>query len=176
MGYLKQLFSTNIYRTDKGTRHKYIDVYDKWFQEFRNDNINVLEVGIQEGWSIKLWEDYFINATIFGYDIVNQINPRLKFQRSKIIIKDFNLITPTEFIEYPLTIAIDDGSHVLQDQLQFVRIIYPQLTAGGLIIIEDVQNIERDLNQFRSLNLHFTIIDLRNRSRKKDDVLLIFEK
>ena len=31
--------------------------------------LNVLEIGVQDGGSIKLWHDYFQNATIYGLDV-----------------------------------------------------------------------------------------------------------
>jgi hypothetical protein len=33
-----------------------------------------MEIGIAEGGSIKLWNDYFINARIFGLDIMSMKN------------------------------------------------------------------------------------------------------
>lgn len=34
----------------------------------------VLEIGVYKGHSIKLWYDYFVNATIYGIDIKNKVD------------------------------------------------------------------------------------------------------
>ena len=171
---LTKLIETLNYPTDKSTLHSYIPIYDVLFEEFSDKQINFLEIGIQYGASIKLWRDYFTKATIFGYDIEDKAE---MFPEGAIkVIKDANLISPTEFINNPLNIAIDDGSHTLTDQLNFVKNIYPQMADGGLLIIEDIQNIDQQNNDFKTLNIPYTIIDLRNVQGRYDDVILIFRK
>ena len=52
-------------RTDKNTRHSYLQLYEKLLNRLKNTSGNVLEIGIGEGnevcngGSIKLWHDYF---------------------------------------------------------------------------------------------------------------------
>ena len=62
--------------TDKNTVHSYLDLYEKLLCNKKYNAKNILEVGIGEfyeknGGSLKLWKDYFINATIYGLDILN---------------------------------------------------------------------------------------------------------
>jgi hypothetical protein len=61
-------------RTDKDTLHSYLDTYEILFKDKRNTSKAVMEIGISEGGSIKLWNDYFINANIFGLDIIKNEN------------------------------------------------------------------------------------------------------
>ena len=56
-------------RTDKNTTHSYLDLYDTLLSNKRNSAKHVLEVGIYNGGSIKLWYDYFPNASIHALDI-----------------------------------------------------------------------------------------------------------
>ena len=58
-------------RTDKNTRHSYLETYEKIFNNKKETATHVLEVGIGGGFpgdgggSIKLWHDYFTNANIY---------------------------------------------------------------------------------------------------------------
>ena len=54
---------------DKGTLHKYIENYDSIFRDFRYKIISVMEIGVQEGYSLRMWRDYFARARIIGIDI-----------------------------------------------------------------------------------------------------------
>jgi len=167
-GYIK-------YPTDKETIHSYLPIYDDLFLKYKNEPINILEVGIQFGYSVQLWHEYFINAkNIFGYDISDQIEI-FPETRTKVI-KDANTITLDEFKDTPLTIAIDDGSHSLHDQLEFIKRIYPQVIEGGMLVVEDIQDIDNQKKEFDKLGFPYTIIDLRNIKKRYDDVLLVFRK
>ncbi len=65
-------------RTDKNTTHSYLGLYQELLVSKKDTAINILEIGIgdgnqgiSDGGSIKLWHDFFINATIFAFDIKN---------------------------------------------------------------------------------------------------------
>ena len=55
------------YGTDKAS-HRFTRHYNMLFCKGRNDVRRVLEVGVFGGASIKMWHEYFPNATIFGVD------------------------------------------------------------------------------------------------------------
>ena len=62
-------------KTDKNTTHSYLELYQKLLISKKETAKNVLEVGIgdfgkKNGGSIKLWKDFFTNATIYGLDIL----------------------------------------------------------------------------------------------------------
>ena len=67
-------------RTDKNTVHSYLDLYQELLSSRKNSAKSVLEVGIHLGGSIKLWYDFFPNATIHALDILhlNEIADDLK--------------------------------------------------------------------------------------------------
>ena len=52
-------------RTDKNTVHSYLQLYQKLLIEKKDTATNVLEVGIYNRGSIKLWSDFFTNATVY---------------------------------------------------------------------------------------------------------------
>ena len=73
MNKLKDLFA--LHGSDKASKHKYDIVYEKYMSHRRDEKINLLEIGVFKGDSIKVWLDYFPNATIYGVDIFVRIKP-----------------------------------------------------------------------------------------------------
>src|SRR5205085_1265677 len=56
--------------TDKSSAyHNYTRVYSEYFSKYQNSPIKFLEIGIQYGNSVKLWERYFPNAELHFIDI-----------------------------------------------------------------------------------------------------------
>ena len=74
-------------RTDKNTTHSHLPLYESLFKNKKETAQNILEIGIQNGGSIKLWRDYFINATIYGLDIIHidQIPDDIKNDKNIIL-------------------------------------------------------------------------------------------
>ena len=70
------------YNSDKYGEHFYTKIYEKFMSKKKNENINLLEIGIggyvqgkdysdpyKGGESLKMWRDYFKKGTICGLDI-----------------------------------------------------------------------------------------------------------
>ena len=53
---LVELFENKIYSTDKQD-HNYLQYYDEWFKQYKDKKIALLEIGVENGHSIKLWKD-----------------------------------------------------------------------------------------------------------------------
>ena len=51
-------------KTDKNTLHSYLPLYQELLKGKKETAKNILEVGISQGGSIKLWHDYFTNAIL----------------------------------------------------------------------------------------------------------------
>lgn len=132
--------------TDK-TKHiyknfSYLDFYEKHFEKIRNEVKCFVEIGVLGGASLRMWEQYFPNATIYGIDI----NPSCKqFEGGniKVIIGDQN---NDEFLtrlknELPqIDVLIDDGSHITSHQIKTFSYLYDKITKGGFYAIEDLRN------------------------------------
>ena len=56
------------YKTDKLILG-YIKKYEKYFNSKQYEEITLVEVGVLEGKSLKMWRDYFPNGKIYGIDI-----------------------------------------------------------------------------------------------------------
>ena len=51
----------------------YFDIYEKHFSRFRGKDVHILEIGVQNGGSARMWHDYFSNGSnqvrISGVDV-----------------------------------------------------------------------------------------------------------
>ena len=132
--------------TDKNTIHSYLPLYDTLLKQIKNSNGNILEVGVYNGGSIKLWYDYFTKATIYGCDICDIVNIKeLKINNRVILNLDENAYTKEyvqkKFKNKRFDLLLDDGPHSLSSQEQFIELYSPLLSDNGILIIEDVQDI-----------------------------------
>jgi hypothetical protein len=162
---------------DKGTVHSYIEIYEQHMN--KKENISLLEIGIQKGHSIAMWQDYFINSKIYGIDIYLE---NIMFKNLHNIYKCNG--THKEEVEKifknnKFTYVIDDGSHLLEDQIKSFEIFWEKLDVGGKYFIEDVNGdyaLEELKKYFNFLNLEYKVIDNRKLKDRYDDIMIILEK
>lgn len=177
---LLELYNKNHYLTDKQERHGYLPFYDLLFEPYKDKKINILEIGYLDGGSLQMWEDYFQHASIRGIDITDEYRQKwgvtYKTGRVKTEIRDSNTLDAEYFKDFRPDIVIDDGSHNINDQLYTVKTIYPILSEGGLLIIEDFGSPEELLPHFRNLGIPFDVVDLRYINGHGDNMLLIYHK
>ena len=130
---------SNEFNCDKSTYHNYTSIYPMFLEKFRNENFSLLEIGIDEGRSYKLWESYFTTARIYGMDISKSFstNRGVVFQGDQSNLQ--HLQNVTENIDN-CKIIIDDGSHIAEHQLtSFYYLFQNLLQDEGVYIIEDIE-------------------------------------
>ena len=175
----KQNDGYNRYGQDKFGHH-YAELYDEIFRPLQDLPLNIFEIGFFTGGSCRLWLDYFVNAKIKCIDINEKANSKgskwyIEDPRLELEIKDSNTIDEDYVKALDVDIFIDDGSHLLEDQLHIVKTVYPVLKEGALLIIEDVQNIEKVRGEFEKLGYPFSVADMRF-GPATDSVLIIYKK
>lgn len=149
------------YDTDKVKDHHYGDAYDDLFSHFdKNEKLSILEIGTQKGGSLCAWQDYFPNAKITGVDIVDVVKPEYRRSGITYIVSDIKDWKTEESFD----IIIDDGSHFTSDVIFVIKNFRDKLNPKGLMIIEDIQNIEI-----------WGGFELRRCGENYDDVLLIIQ-
>ena len=191
MSYLFQLADSSL--TDKGTQHTYLGVYEYLFHKKKQTASVVIEVGIgcffeKNGGSIKLWHDFFDNATIYGIDIlpVERViesllnNPRVVLQcESNAYDANFVLENYTNK-NIKADIIIDDGAHTYESMVTYLDLYLPLLKEDGILVIEDVQDINwiEGLTNFvpKHLKQYVEVIDLRHMKNRYDDILFVVNK
>lgn len=127
--------------TNKSSMHAdYLRHYQAIFEPFRNDEINILEIGIETGASLGAWQRYFEKAVIVGIDISANCKVH-ENSRTHIFIgsqDDPNLLE-TVARSHPPTIIIDDASHKPEHIVFSFERLFPSLLPGGIYIIEDLK-------------------------------------
>lgn len=160
-----------------GWHAAYLEVYEKLFVPFKNRPINLLEVGTDGGGGLRMYQDYFQQGHIYGADI--SPTPDAAKDQPGITHCQIDAYTQ-EFINgmgqwCPWHIIIDDGPHTIGSQEFFVQ-NYPQLlTADGIAIVEDIQEVGHVQHLARLVPEGFFSmgIDLRHVNGRYDDLLLV---
>ena len=165
--------------TDKGTVHSYLDVYESLFTPIRESCRKVLEIGVQRGGSMKLWNDYFPNAEIYGYDVdLSAVQADLSSPRIHVSQDDAYSDEVVKTLE-PLSfdVLIDDGPHTKESMVVFAQ-LYPQfLKEGGICVIEDVQSMDwvPDILKAFPGYMRADVVDRRGSGGRNryDDILIV---
>lgn len=134
------------HKTDKGsTDHSYTSKYSLYLEQYRNEKFNLLEIGVCDGASVKMWKDYFPKANIVALDIDSRCK---EFEEDRINIHIGDQ-TDIKFLnniikEYNhFEIILDDGGHSWRQQIISFETLFPQLTPGGMYFIEDMHTSYR---------------------------------
>lgn len=122
--------------------HEYTPVYHQLFGYRRQDVWRVLEVGVHYGRSLRMWADYFPNATIIGLDIHV---PHL-FDEGRIHCHWADQSQPDALRAAVgqagggmFDLIVDDGSHEAEHQAVTATTLLPYLAPGGVYVIEDIR-------------------------------------
>ena len=179
--------------TDKNTSHSYLPLYQKLLENKKETTKNVLEIGIgdfflKNGGSIKLWKNFFKNATIYGLDIlpVDRVIDELLNDDRIILYTSIDAYNEDFFITNFLNknikcdFMLDDGPHTLESMKQFIKLYTQIMTDDGILIIEDVQSwdwieilkdaVPEYLKQF------IKVYDLRENKNCSDDIVFTIDK
>lgn len=128
--------------TDKGSqRHDFARVYDSFLAAKRFQPVKVLELGVHQGASLRMWRDYFPEGQIWGVDIKPAAAAHAEPPRVKVSIgdqKDPELLDAILEECGPLDLVVDDGSHRQPEQLGSLLHLWPYIKPGGCYIVEDV--------------------------------------
>lgn len=144
---LKEICESNScdkarHRIDK-KGNTYADIYDRYFTPFRDKPINILELGCNEGSSLKSWKTYFTHPETKIYSI--DINPNCK--QYEDIDKNIFVIIASQtdkdkinegLKDIQFDILLDDASHLTKYSIQSFEILFPRLKSDGIYIIEDL--------------------------------------
>lgn len=118
---------------------EYFDLYEKFLNKYHNSNIKILEIGVFNGDSLKIWREYFSKAIICGFDIEDK---KISIPGVDIFIGDQtdHIFLSNLIYKYKnFDIIIDDGSHVSKHITKSFNFLFDYLNLGGLYIIEDLQ-------------------------------------
>lgn len=137
---LRRFFEQNT----GGTLHKwlhYFDIYDRHFSRFRGSDVHVVEIGVAQGGSLRMWRDYFgPRAVIHGVDI----NPHCERfrndgftihigdQENRGFLRSLRQRIPR------IDILIDDGGHGMRQQIHTFEELFAHISPQGVYLCEDM--------------------------------------
>ena len=120
----------------------YLELYDRYFSKFKGKNVTMLEIGIQSGGSIEMWQHYFGPKLNFvGFDI----NPYCKrFERKNVQIFTGSQLSRADLqLLYksigPVDIILDDGGHTKIMQQNSFEELFGAVIDGGYYVVEDIE-------------------------------------
>lgn len=127
--------------TDKSsTHHDYLRHYEACLHAQRTPIKALLEVGVYDGASLRMWQEFLPDATIIGLDI----DPRcLAFANGNATVQmvdqsDVQQLSRMAAAHGPFDVVIDDGSHIWSHQILTFETLFPHVVSGGLYVIEDM--------------------------------------
>lgn len=121
----------------------YVEELDKVLSVFRNEQIVILEIGVQNGGSLEIWSKYFPKAQrIVGVDIdpkcgeLHFVDPRISVVISDATSDDGKRKVLQQAPAFD--VIIDDGSHKSSDIVRAFGHYFPVLNEGGFYVAEDL--------------------------------------
>jgi hypothetical protein len=181
------------HKTDKYSvdGHRYTAHYERHLSHLREAPIKMLEIGVggygdpkKGGESLRMWKEYFTNATICGLDIVDkspQNEDRIVTfqgdQRSEASLQRVSEMYGA------FDVIVDDGSHVSSHVIASFCVLFPLMAPTGIYIVEDLQTSywpdghlgsgweghdsePRDHNQMTAINFLKALVDCTNHSER----------
>jgi hypothetical protein len=181
---LAQKATSGRYSTDKESLHSYCSqFYDREFCRF-GSSVRLLEIGVRTGGSLKLWRDHFDNHSgceIIGVDVNFGLLERdvRGSERIRLIQGDGYSAKVAEQFE-ALDVAIDDGSHRIEDQIKFVELFWNKIQPRGWLVVEDIKHPSHFEALKRALPERdregAICLDLRHVKGRDDDLLFAIER
>ena len=144
------------YDTDKSSQrmnvtntrycHPYTLFYDGLFKNKKDETLKIAEIGILNGASLLMWNEYFANSEIYGFEYNNNLinNYKQNNNTNRVTLSNIDVTSKDSivkaFSELNLLydIIIDDSTHQFEDQIKVIENTYQYLKPGGILIIEDI--------------------------------------
>ena len=150
----------------------YTGLYNLLFSGFRDKKINFAEIGVETNDSIKMWREFFTQATIHAFEFYDEkIDKAKKDNLKNTFYHKINVCNQEDIIKgfkntnSKFDIIIDDSTHNFEDQINIITHCNQFLQKNGILIIEDIyktKNEYSESNYFKALknikNLFYDIV------------------
>jgi len=168
------------HQTDKASLG-YTIIYEELLASKRFQAVNMLEIGVFRGASMRTWFDYFHQGNIYGIDGGSSASCGISDEEilhyneteglHTVIGNQFfeaDMLKAMETFETTFDFIIDNGQHFQETQQSSFGFLWPYLKPGGIYIIEDMCTHFNMLNgskwgQSESDDLNDSTISMLNR-------------
>ena len=154
------------YKTHKSSlHHDYAESYSNAFAPLKDKAIKFLEIGIDEGDSVRVWEGYFSRAELHFIDI--KTSCFYKSTRSHYHIADQQdaqqLSAVMQQTGGNFDIIIDDGGTSMAQQVTSFSTLFPHVKSQGLYIVENLNSSyweeSKGTKELTTIHLLKTLVD-----------------
>lgn len=135
----------NYFKENKGNAMNkwmhYFDIYHRHFSRYVGKEVVILEIGVFQGGSLRMWKHYFGDkAKIYAIDVFEQCK---QFEEDRIEIfigsqSDRAFLQEVKAKIPKVDILIDDGGHFMDQQIISFEELYPHINSGGTYLCEDL--------------------------------------
>lgn len=113
----------------------FANYYDNHLSRLREKSINVLEVGVREGYGLQGLQEAFPNANLYGLDIVHKDMPNV-YQADST-----DRLQVSRLFEQPFfDVIIEDGGTLQSDKIRTLQNLWDFLNPNGFYFIEHLQH------------------------------------
>jgi hypothetical protein len=130
-------------RHDTDKDFGFTSVYHSLLAHVREVPLRLLEIGLYNGGSLRMWREYLPNATLHGIDV----DPRTLAYELEIPGTRVRLVDQADaralraFIDElggGYDVILDDGGHTMEQQIVSFEVLFPHVVSGGIYVIEDL--------------------------------------
>jgi len=142
-------------KTDKfswksGVGHRYECAYGKYLPPLRHRFLKLLEIGLGcgmqngPGMSVEFWRAYLLNVSIVVLEYNETCSRDWQSQHqgeAELVIgnqEDETMLRQLIARYGPFDIVIDDGGHLMSQQMTSFRVLFPAVQPGGVYFLEDL--------------------------------------
>ena len=122
----------------------YLHVLEPYVKKFRHCPINLLEIGVKSGQSLKMWAQYFPKAKVYGLDI-DPACSKYSGGRVQVVVgsqtddKVLSSLAGAKSVHgVGFHVVVDDGSHVVKHIIKSFEYLFRFVVPGGIYVIEDL--------------------------------------
>lgn len=178
--------ATTGVKSDKGDIHSYLPVYEELLAPYREKVGNVLEIGLFNGDSFRMFKEYYGgNVRTYGIDCdwhphggMADLTPLMNTMKEVCILDAENEEqVRSRFGVMKFNVIIEDAGHHIEQQLKMYSIFKNYLAKNATYCIEDIQDIDATRGLFENIDpeKEVTILDRRHIKNRYDDVLVIIK-
>ena len=166
--------------TDKASEHSYCPYYEQLLTPYKDKECEILEVGCWQGGFVFAMSQLLPMAKFTTIDIQDKFSTRLfdligadRITNHQLVnaycFKTLKLIEDKQF-----DIIIDDGTHLVHDEIFLLNNYMKFLKPDGKMVIEDLDydNITKLMDNIDDTVYDYNIMDLRNVKGRGDDMLI----
>ena len=177
------------FQSDKSSDwHNYSTLYHDMFNHLTDVPMNIFEVGIYAGSSVRTWKKYFKNGNVYAGDIekkcfVNEDRIKSFYCDQDTLAYIDSMLNNDELKNIEIDMIIDDGKHEFSSNMNFLLHSIHKLKTNGIFIVEDLTI--STYNQFESIlqelkekiNVQYIeLIKLPNDKNTIDNNILVIKK